>query len=258
MADLKHYPDTDARSRTVTVRALSDNLGRPAGEDGAQSGDSARFANVNVVVAVVLGLWLAVVVLLGVNRAFVTQPGTPPLAIAIAVTAPLVVFFAAFWLSPAFRKFVTGADLRLLTMIQAWRWAGFGFISLYVYGVLPGRFAWLAGLGDMAIGFTAPWIALALIRRPSFAGSRLFVIWNLLGILDLVTAVGNAALIQSSATGAVGEVTAAPMALLPLLLIPGYLVPLFIMLHLSSLIQARRLARTERGREAGPIASLGA
>jgi hypothetical protein len=72
------------------------------------------------------------------------------------------------------------------------------------------------------------------------------VIWNLLGILDLAAAVSNAALIQSQATGAVGELTAAPMAQLPLLLIPAYLVPLFVMLHVTALIQARRTAQTER------------
>jgi hypothetical protein len=36
------------------------------------------------------------------------------------------------------------------------------------------------------------------------------------------------------------------MAQLPLLLIPAYLVPLFVMLHLTALIQARRTAQTER------------
>jgi hypothetical protein len=153
---------------------------------------------------------------------------------------------------------VTEADLSLVTSIQAWRFAGFGLIGPYVYGVLPGRFAWPTALGDMAIGLTAPWVANALVRRPGFAASRLFVIWNLLGILDLVLAPGNAALLQAQATGAAGEVTVAPMALLPLLLIPAYLVPLFIMLHLSALLQARRVALAERGREAGPITSLGA
>ena len=59
-------------------------------------------------------------------------------------------------------------------------------------------------------------------------------------------AVSNAALIQSQATGAVGEATVASMALLPLLLIPAYLVPLFFMLHVTALIQARRTAHTER------------
>src|SRR5262249_48393767 len=170
----------------------------------------------------------------------------------------LIMFLVALGASAAFRRFVIDGDVLLVTALQGWRWAGFSFVGLYSYGVLPGRFAWPAGLGDMAIGLTAPWIALALVRRPSFAASRLFVIWNLLGILDLVVAVGNAALVQTNATGAVGEVTVAPMAQLPLLLVPAYLVPLFIMLHLSALLQARRVALTERGREAGPITSLSA
>jgi hypothetical protein len=64
-------------------------------------------------------------------------------------------------------------DLPLLTAVQAWRFAGFGFLALFVYGVLPGIFAWPAGLGDMMIGLTAPWVALALARRPAFAASPL-------------------------------------------------------------------------------------
>ena len=40
------------------------------------------------------------------------------------------------------------------------------------------------------------------------------------------------------------------MALLPLLLIPGYLVPLFIMLHVTALIQARRVALSTKHRKA--------
>lgn len=50
-------------------------------------------------------------------------------------------------------------------------------------------------------------------------------------------------LASALALGGAGEVTSAPMAHLPLLLIPAYLVPLFIMLHLAALFQGRRLAR---------------
>jgi hypothetical protein len=138
------------------------------------------------------------------------------------------------------------ADLPLRTAVQAWRFAGFGFLALFAYGVLPGSFAWPAGLGDMAIGLTAPWLALTLARRPAFAASWLFVIWNLLGMLDLIGAVGSAAVNQMLATGAAGEVTVAPMAQLPLLLVPAYLVPLFFIWHLAALFQARRLALIER------------
>ena len=155
---------------------------------------------------------------------------------------PLVVFIAAYLGSGAFRGLILAADPRLLTAIQAWRAGGLGFLALNAHGVLPGLFAWPAGLGDIAIGVTAPWVALALIRRPTFVASRQFVVWNLLGILDLVVAVSAGALSSGFVAGLVGEITTAPMAQLPLVLVPAYLVPLFIMLHLAALFQARRQA----------------
>jgi hypothetical protein len=108
--------------------------------------------------------------------------------------------------------------------------------------VLPGAFAWPAGLGDIAIGVTAPLVAVALVHRPDFSISRAFVVWNLLGILDLVVAVTVGGLISALASPAAGVVTTQPMAQLPLVLIPAYLVPLFVMLHLAALFQARRRA----------------
>jgi hypothetical protein len=44
--------------------------------------------------------------------------------------------------------------------------------------------------------------------------------------------------------GLIGNVTTGPMAQLPLVLIPAYMVPFFIMLHFTALAQARRLARS--------------
>ena len=190
----------------------------------------------------VLALWFVVVFLLGAAGAIARPPGTPPFPILIAATAPVIVFLGAYWGWPAFRAYVLSLDLPLATAIQAWRAGGLGFLALYAHGVLPGAFAWPAGLGDIAIGVTAPWVALALVRRPGFATSRVFVVWNLLGILDLVVAVGVGGLSSALASGAAGEVTTGPMARLPLVLIPAYLVPLFVMLHLAALFQARRQA----------------
>ena len=55
-------------------------------------------------------------------------------------------------------------------------------------------------------------------------------------------AVSTGALASGLATDIAGEITTRPMAQLPLLLIPAYLVPIFIMLHLAALFQARRIA----------------
>ena len=126
--------------------------------------------------------------------------------------------------------------------------------------MLPGSFAWPAGLGDMAIGLTAPWVARAVARRPAFAASRTFVVWNLLGLLDFVGAVGTGTASSALATGAPGEVTTGPMSQLPLVLIPGFFVPLFIVLHLVALIRSRQTApRAEQtGAESYGLAGAGA
>lgn len=192
-----------------------------------------------------LAIWLVVVFLLGAAGAFVRPPGTPPIPILIGATVPLVVFLAVYRGSAAFRAFILAIDLLLATAIQAWRAGGLGFLALYAHGVLPAVFAWPAGLGDIAIGVTAPWVTLALVRRPDFANSRVFAVWNLLGILDLFVAVSVGALSSILASGVAGEVTTGPMAQLPLVLIPVYLVPLFIMLHLTALFQTQRRASIE-------------
>jgi hypothetical protein len=205
------------------------------------------------VVAVAMTLWLGLVLLLGAQGAFVQSADSPPLPIFFGFAVPLVVFFAAYFGWSAFRAFVLGADLRFVAAVQAWRWAGLGFLTLYAYGVLPGLFAFPAGLGDMAIGVTAPWIVLGLIRDPSFVTSRRFVIWNVLGITDLLVAVSLGALSSGFLHGLTGNVTTSPMAQLPLLLIPAYLVPIFIMLHFTALSQARRLARSGKSAPAQNI-----
>jgi hypothetical protein len=213
-------------------------LPQPAESEPSGRGDI-RFA-----VAFVLTVWLLLAVLLGTAGAFVGPPGTPPVPIAIGVAAPLVLFFASLRLSQSFREFVLSLDLRLIAAMQAWRWAGLGFLSLYGHKVLPAVFALPAGLGDMAIGITAPWIMLALVRQPGFAARGAFIRWNVLGILDLLIALSIGALSALFATGAPGEISTAPMATLPLLLIPAFLVPLFLMLHTAALMQSRQLIRS--------------
>jgi hypothetical protein len=212
-----------------------------------------RVPGTSLALAVLLTTWFALVVLLGATSGFVAPPGTPPLPIAIGFAAPIALFFALLRLSRSFREFVLTADLRLMVGIQAWRFAGLGFLALYTHKVLPGTFALPAGLGDIAIGVTAPWLLVALIRRPSFAASSAFMVWNALGILDLIVAVGTGALSSALATGVAGEITTGPMTQLPLVLIPAFLVPIFFMLHAASLMQARRVAsdlkdRPESGR----------
>jgi hypothetical protein len=199
------------------------------------------------VVFVALALWFGVVFLLASQGAFVGSANSPPLPIFFGVTIPLALFLAAYFRWKSFREFILAADLRFVAAIEGWRWGGLGFLSLYANGILPGLFALPAGLGDMAIGITAPWIVSSLVRNPLFAGSRRFVIWNILGIADFVVAVSTATLSSGAFPGIIaliGNVTTSPMTRLPLVLIPTFMVPFFTMLHLTALFQARQLARS--------------
>ncbi len=201
---------------------------------------------VKMIVAVVLLFWLVLAFILGANNAFVGAPGALPLPILAGWLTPILVFVVAFWTVGPFRDLVLSIDIPVMAGIQAWRFGGLGFIALYAYGVLPGLFAWPAGLGDMAIGLTAPLMILALRRQPSFAAGRLFQVWNLLGILDLIVAVGLGAMSAVLGIGISGEITTFPMGVFPLVLVPTFLVPLFFILHLASLFQARRMVTTGR------------
>ena len=185
--------------------------------------------------------WLALISVLGARGVFVARGGAPPLALLIGLLAPLTLFLVGYRAIRPLREFILSIDLRLIVGIQAWRWAGFGFLALYAYGVLPGIFAWPAGLGDMAIGVTAPLVLAALLRRPGFAAGKSFATWNLSGILDLTVAVSIGALVPLLAPNLYRAASTAPMAQLPLVLIPTYLVPTFLILHLTALFQARRL-----------------
>lgn len=194
-------------------------------------------------VASIFLAWLALVFVLGARGAFVTTPGAPPLALLISLVVPLGLFLVGYWTSPSLRQFVLSADLRLIVGIQAWRWAGFGFLTLYTYRVLPGIFAWPAGLGDMAIGVTAPLVLAGLLRRPGFAAGNRFVLWNISGILDLAVAVSIGAVVPLFAPSLYRTGSTAAMTHLPLVLIPTFLVPMFLILHLTALFQVRHLRR---------------
>ena len=203
---------------------------------------SPRAATIAATVGVALTLWLALVFALGAAGVFAVAAGSPPLPIFVGAVLPIAIYLLAYRWFRGFRDFVLRLDPRLATGVQAWRFGGFVFIALLVYDVLPGPFAWPAGLGDIAIGATAPLFAFALARVPHLATSRGFVVWNVLGILDLVVAIGAGTLIAWFGIGGNPE-SMGPMAQLPLVLIPAFLVPLFVMLHLTALLQASRNRR---------------
>jgi hypothetical protein len=170
-------------------------------------------------------------------------------AVGIAAFVPIVVFSVWFAASESFRRFALSLNPRILTSVQAFRLVGFTFVLLEALGVLPAVFALPAGYGDMAIGATAAFAAWKL-ADPSHRNA--FILWQMLGILDLVIAVSTG---TTAAWLAPQGPSTAPMTVLPLSLIPTFLVPLFVMLHIICIAQARtwRVATQRVSQAPGPL-----
>ena len=142
--------------------------------------------NYGKLTATLIGAWFILSLTASALHVFSTDPSRPPIPLGVAALAPIVLFLLWFATSDAFRQFVLALDPRTLTFLQAWRIAGLTFLALYTYGLLPGLFALPAGWGDIAIGATAPLVATRLANP---AHRKSFILWQLLGIADLVTAV---------------------------------------------------------------------
>ena len=190
--------------------------------------------------------WFAVAFVIGDQALLTNANGSLLPPIAITAILPVAVFLGLYAASSRFRGFVLAQDIETLTMLQLWRVIGFGFLVLYAYSVLPGLFALPAGLGDVAIGLAAPFIVLHLRRDASYATSSGLVRFQYLGLLDFAVAIVTAGLSAGAfASLTPGGVTSAPMDVWPLNLFPSFIVPIFIILHLTVLLKVRELRQTQ-------------
>lgn len=169
----------------------------------------------------------------------------PPIGVTAAF--PVVLFLAAYALSTRFRSFVLSQDIRTLTMMQHWRVVGFVFLPLYAFGVLPGFFAWPAGIGDVAIGLAAILVVARLDRDPGYVAASGFLWFHFLGLFDFAVAIVTSGLSSGGFPELISNgVTSAPMDVWPLNIFPSFLVPAFIILHLTVLLNVRELRRSAR------------
>jgi hypothetical protein len=185
-------------------------------------------------------IWLLAIVMAGAAGLFEPGPGRPPLALLAAIVVPPALFLVAYRISAAFRRFVLSLDLRLLTAVQAWRVLGGMFLVLYAFNLRPALFAFPAGLGDVAVGVAAVFVLRAMIDgHPNW---RRRVRWlNLGGLLDFVGAITTGVLTSHSSLGVFAPTTPMPsMGMMPLSLVPSFLVPLWTIIHFASLLQLRQ------------------
>jgi len=118
-----------------------------------------------------------------------------PLAFYLVVGGPIVLSVLGFLLSAAFRRFVHSlvGDPFSITAIQIYRVFGVSMAIQALRHALPTVFGLPAGFGDLFIGVTAG-LAAASWSSGTRNGKAVFVLWNLLGILDLIIAISTGVL----------------------------------------------------------------
>jgi len=191
----------------------------------------------------ILLLWFAAVGTLAALGVFSPHGvGTPAVGALVATT--IIAGVIAFNASATVRALVTGAPLSHLVAVNLGRMLGAFFLVLYATGRLPETFAESAGGGDILVAATALPVAWAVHRR--IAGWRPIVLtWNALALLDLIVAVAIG--VGSAADSPFRFIFESPdtstMASLPWFLIPGFLVPFYVLTHLAIFY---RLAREQK------------
>ena len=144
--------------------------------------------------------------------------------------------------------------LPALVAVNTIRILGVIFVLLYAWGELPAPFAPSAGWGDILIGITALPLAWAVTRFGARVRLLAFA-WNVVGIANLVNAIALGAIGPRSAEAFVGPPSSEIMTTLPWLIIPGFLVPSLMFIHV---VIFHRLASAEATVGAHPWLGSGA
>ena len=161
-------------------------------------------------------------------------------AIQYGLLIPIAAGVALFWRWPVLRRVIESAPQEWIVSVQVYRALGLIFLVLFAEGRLPGAFALPAGCGDVLVGLLAPIVAIAVARQWRGSASLLRA-WNLLGIADLVVAVATGFLSSPSPFQMLGfDRPNELISVFPLAMIPVFLVPLSILLHLASLGKLRQ------------------
>ena len=162
------------------------------------------------------GTWLVTAILLGASGWLrILQPPSPQL-ILVGITIALLVA-GQTW--PPLRQFVRTVDLRALVLFHLTRFVGFYFLVLHARGELPWAFAVPGGWGDILVAGTA--LLLVLLVRPDPArGRRAYLVWNVLGFLDILGVVLTAARLAFRDPASMGALLELPLSLLLTFIVP--------------------------------------
>jgi hypothetical protein len=205
--------------------------------------DRRRSGAMTAVAAVLFGGWLIASSLIAAAGGYQTRIGHGIPWMPVVVVGFFVLLLVLARIPSVHRALRSDGTGSRLLIPHSFRVAeGVVFLASMALGYLPALFAIPAGLGDIAIGIAAPFVAQ---RLNSGTGDRAARRFTLLGMADLIVALALGGLVGFML---LPFIPAAPaISSLPIVLIPTVGVPLLLALHVTSLSvlrSARSSART--------------
>lgn len=184
--------------------------------------------------AIFVALWIVLAYTLAARGFFSADFAQSVPSIAWAL-APLAVGYLGFLTIKSARTVVDEIPLHWIIGLQVYRALGVVFLVEWMLGALPGVFALPAGIGNVAIGVAAPFVA-ARLKRGSANAREIAIRWNALGLADLVIAVSMGVLTTPGPLHVLAlDSSSRAITILPLVLVPTVAVPFSILLHLMGL-----------------------
>jgi len=170
-----------------------------------------------------IGAWIALAVAITASGAVTHSPLVLPILFVLPLVAAGLAATSAVW-----RSAMMAIPAPLIIALNAMRVIGVLMLFAAAAGRMGGPFPYSAGIGDVITGLFALPVARLAARNPRDVR---VLEWNIFGTLDLIAAVSlgmisaNGSPLQLIHAGAgSAEITTLPWALIPLVLVPTYLI----------------------------------
>lgn len=136
----------------------------------------------------------------------------PPRVMVWAGMPLTIILFGFIGNTRLFKTLLRSISLESLIAVHVFRVLGVFFIMLYCYDLLPAKFAFFAGMGDIITGILAIPVAKMVSKGNSWSKPVVYA-WNIFGIMDIIDLLVIAVTI--GANGNLREVTVFPFVWFP-------------------------------------------
>ncbi|HEX9503500.1 MAG TPA: hypothetical protein VF974_04240 [Patescibacteria group bacterium] len=173
-------------------------------------------------------LYLAYASILALKGVFSVN-SIPPKVMVFTAIPLTIILFVIIGNTKLFKKLLRSITLESLIALHVFRLLGVFDILLYFYHLLPGDFAFSAGMGDIITAILALPVA-KMVSKGKPGSLKIAYAWNIFGTLDIITLL-VIAVINAKNPVVAGELGLQEMTIFPFVWFPAFAPATILFLH---------------------------